>query len=395
MFYTSVDRTRSNTSCGCAGGEVARACHRLQRTSIAPSEHCRAWDKDVLRRSIAEIFFFANVAQTSYYFCCDWKISKGIIERMVELGAFERLDVRSVWKHEANNFTRWLAQPENLNLLGETLGIGLELVASEQWIGDFRADIVCAEIHTDKPIVIENQLEATNHNHLGQIITYAAGTSATTIIWIATYFREEHRAALDWLNDNTAEDIQFFGIEIELWRIGDSVPAPRFNIVSSPNNWTKAVKATSSQSTTKQGEKYIRFWTGFRDFLQEHGFTQNRKPPNTHYYDFAIGHSLFVLVTLAGMRDQFLVVQINAKRPHYFKLLQQQQNELQAAFDERLIWDFSTERTQNYIVLRTEAIDPSDEAQWQAAYEWLMPRLFRMLEVFQPLIQQITRSDMA
>ena len=161
----------------------------------------------------------------------------------------EPVDLRGVWSDEAKNFTPWLA--DNLDVLETTLEIGLELEGVEETVGRFKADIICKD--TDDPaarrVLIENQLEQTDHNHLGQLLTYAAGLEAVTIIWIAKKFQEEHRAAIDWLNEITGKGIFFFGLEIELWRIEDSPPAPKFNIVSKPNDWSKSIRERDNAIT--------------------------------------------------------------------------------------------------------------------------------------------------
>ena len=159
------------------------------------------------------------------------------------LGRLQRVDLRTIWTSEPVQFTPWLARPENLEILGETLGLELELEAQEKEVGSFRADIVCRDIGTGSSVLIENQLEQTDHDHLGKLLTYAAGLQAVTVVWLAERFRDEHRAALDWLNDITHEESRFFGLEIELWRIGDSPAAPKFNIVSMPNDWSRSVRS--------------------------------------------------------------------------------------------------------------------------------------------------------
>lgn len=152
------------------------------------------------------------------------------------LGRLERVDLREVWQREANSFTPWLA--ENLHLIGEAIEMDLALEAVEKTVGTFRADIVARNVRTDGWVLIENQLDRTDHSHLGQILTYATGLKATTVVWIACQFADEHTAALDWLNSVTDENIRFYGLQIELWRI-DSSMAPKFNIVSRPNTWIK------------------------------------------------------------------------------------------------------------------------------------------------------------
>jgi hypothetical protein len=157
------------------------------------------------------------------------------------LGKLLKIDLRDIWLSESSDFTPWLAREENLQILAETLGLELELEAQEKAVGPFRADILCKDIGTNAWVLIENQLERTDHSHLGQLLTYASGLEAVTIVWIAARFTEEHRSTLDWLNRITDETFRFFGVEVELWRIGDSPAAPRFNIVSKPNNWNKLV----------------------------------------------------------------------------------------------------------------------------------------------------------
>ena len=172
----------------------------------------------------------------------------------VELSRLVHVDLREAWQDEAAHFTPWLAEQENLELLGDALGIGLELEATEQGVGPFAADILCKEPMRDQWVLIENQLEQTDHTHLGQIITYAAGLNAVTVIWIARKFVEQHRAALDWLNEITAEGTDFFGVEVELWRIGESsAVAPKFNIISKPNAWSKQIA-----KTPREGHKWDR-----------------------------------------------------------------------------------------------------------------------------------------
>ncbi len=157
----------------------------------------------------------------------------------MNLGRLEKItDLRDVWKTEAQDFTPWLATEGNLALLGDTVGLDLECEAVEKDVGPFRADILCRETGSNSLVLIENQVERTDHIHLGQLLTYAAGLNTVTIVWIAKRFTDEHRAAFDWLNEITGDEISFFGLEIELWRIGDSPIAPKFNVVSKPNEWT-------------------------------------------------------------------------------------------------------------------------------------------------------------
>ena len=176
------------------------------------------------------------------------------------LGRLTRVDPRKIWATEASDFTPWLAREENLAVLSETLDMELELEAQEKAVGPFRADILCKDIGSDAWVLIENQLERTDHRHLGQLLTYASGLEAVTIIWIAAHFNEEHRSTLDWLNKITDEDFRFFGLEVELWRIGDSPAAPRFNIVSKPNDWSRLVAQAARADEAELSETRLMQW---------------------------------------------------------------------------------------------------------------------------------------
>ena len=153
------------------------------------------------------------------------------------LAKIERVDLREAWPNEARDFTPWLA--ENIAELGEALGMDLELQQTEAAVGGYSLDVLATDLNQDRPVIIENQLEPTNHDHLGKLLTYAAGYDANVIVWLTREFRDEHRQALDWLNQRTGEDTQFFGVVVELWRIGDSLPAPHFKAVATPNEWRK------------------------------------------------------------------------------------------------------------------------------------------------------------
>ena len=169
-----------------------------------------------------------------------------------DLATIQRVDLRGVWSSEAADFTPWLA--ENIGKLGEALGMELEVEAQEAPVGGFALDILARDPENNRQVVIENQLGATDHTHLGQLLTYAAGFDANVIVWIARNFRDEHRGALDLLNRRTGEDTEFFGIEVELWRIDDSRPAPNFKLVATPNEWRKQTVQTIRHCVGRERE---------------------------------------------------------------------------------------------------------------------------------------------
>ena len=183
-----------------------------------------------------------------------------------DLGKIETVELRKIWPHEALDFTKWLAEDENLQLLGDTIGTELELIEVESSVGSFNVDIFANEVGTSRKVIIENQLEDTNHDHLGKIITYASGKDAEIIVWIVARARDEHRQAIEWLNQHTDNNFGFFLIEIQLWKIGDSKAAPRFHIIEQPNEWTKMVKLSAELTETERAK--LSYWTQYNEIAK-------------------------------------------------------------------------------------------------------------------------------
>jgi hypothetical protein len=212
----------------------------------------------------------------------------------MKLGKLKKINLREKWPHEALDFTRWLAESENLDELGDEIGLDIELIQTEAGVGRFSADILAQEETTGRKIVIENQLETTDHSHLGQILTYAAGIEAEYIVWIVKDARDEHKQAVDWLNEHTDEKINFFLVRIELWQIGTSDPAPKFVVVSRPNDWTKSVRGTVHDQSELSETKLLQleFWQQLRDFAASNNPPLKLRTPRAqHWYDVAIGRS--------------------------------------------------------------------------------------------------------
>lgn len=203
----------------------------------------------------------------------------------VELGRLVPVPPREVWTSEAHDFTPWLLA--NSDHLGEALGIELELSAAEHPVGGFSLDLVGRDLSNDTVVMVENQLEATDHGHLGQVLTYAAGTGASTIVWLATSFREEHRQALDWLNQRTADDVHFFGVQVSVVRIGDSSPAPFFEVVAKPNDWQKRLRtATRAGTVSPRGELYREFWFRYLERIAGRGWGRRQTPQPANWMNF-------------------------------------------------------------------------------------------------------------
>ena len=305
---------------------------------------------------------------------------------MTSLGRLSQVPLRRVWGSESSDFTPWLAHAGNLATLGEALGLELELEAQEQEVGPFRADILCKNTTTDHWVLIENQLARTDHTHLGQLLTYAAGLQAVTIVWIAERFTDEHRAALDWLNDITNERFNFFGVQVELWQIGSSDIAPRFAVVSKPNDWTKSVQqAAQAASNTPAKQLQLEFWTGFRAYMESQGSPiRCQKPLPQVWMNHSVGRSGFWLASVVSTWDSEanqwggeiraeLVIRTPAAKEHFAKLAAQQAAiEAEAGFP--LLWDNGGEYKQAKIYVRKKA-DVEDRALWPSHFQWLRTHL--------------------
>jgi len=312
------------------------------------------------------------------------------------LGKLQRINLREAWKHEATEFTPWLAQTENLDLLAEALGmVELELVGIEHWVGDFKLDILCSD--DDGQVIIENQLEKTNHSHLGQIITYASGVGARKVIWLAESFRTEHVAALDFLNQHTTEELSFFGVEVELWRIGDSPMAPSFNVVVKPNDWTKTSResAKAATTTTPTKQRQLKFWTEWAAWLQDKGSTlRTQKPYPKHWTDIALGRTgVRMAATLHSVKSR-LGMEVYIDHPNaksMFQQLRAQQAAIEAELQVSLQWD---EQLPNGNGCRISYVRPDspleDESQWPAYFAWLEDMAQRMSAVFRPRVRTLT-----
>lgn len=317
-----------------------------------------------------------------------------------ELGTLQRVELRDVWLHEAYHFTPWLAEAGNLAALSDTLGLDLEMVGLEVAVGPYVADIVCNDVMTKTTVLIENQLAKTDHSHLGQILTYAAGLEAKTVIWVASRFTDEHRAAVDWLNEITHEGWQFFGLEIELWRIGASPPAPRFNVVCRPNDWSRAVRektaAVESNSPTRAFQ--LRFWTAFKDYrtARKQGAP---KPSAQSWQSFRVGRTGFSLEGVVRHAENQLAVRLYincADLPikSVFRYLQSRQAEIHAALGFTLVWDELPDGKGSVAYVVRPDCHLDDEAGWPTYIEWLSTTIGKMESVFRPLVKPLQPADL-
>ena len=315
----------------------------------------------------------------------------------LNLGRLEKLDLRNVWLSESSHFTPWLAQPENLAVLADAVGLELELEGQERNVGPFRADILCKDVESEQWVLIENQLERTDHTHLGQLLTYAAGLQAVTIVWIAARFTEEHRATLDWLNEITDERFRFFGLEVELWRIGDSPPAPKFNIVSKPNDWSRnvgqAAKRIESEALTDTRQKQLAFWTMFRELLDARGGAlRGQKPSPQHWMNFKIGRSGFVLAATLNSTEKRAGVELYLNGPNAkadFQQLAQHRTAIQNETGFELTWIDKPERKGSRIAYFRDDVDVLNEHEWPQIADWLRTHLELLHQAFHSRVRAL------
>jgi len=312
------------------------------------------------------------------------------------LGTFEKVELRTVWGNEATDFTPWLAKPENLEKLSETLGMELETTGTEQSVGSFRADMLCKDSFSGNYVLIENQLEKTNHSHLGQILTYSAGLNIKTVIWIASSFTDEHRAALDYLNEITEEGFSFFGLEVELWKIDNSAPAVKFNVVSRPNNWTKNIReaAQHTGTITEVKQQQLAYWTAFRDFMEERrSVVRCQKGAAQHWMNMSIGRSGFgirarVNSVKSTISADFTMVTKTSKSVYQHFLSQREA--IEREYGGALEWHELLDGKESYIgVVRSDA-DFSNEADWQVQFDWLATNLEKFDRVFRNRVRLVT-----
>ena len=317
----------------------------------------------------------------------------------VNLGRLVKItDLRKAWISEPTDFTPWLAGEDNLSLLADTLGLELELVSQEHGVGPYRADVVCRNLNDGSLVLVENQLEKTDHVHLGQLMTYAAGLDAVTIVWIAKRFTDEHRAALDWINEVTGPRTSFFGLEIELWRIGDSPIAPKFNVVSEPNDWVKTAGGGGGVPASLQGQTETTalqqdFWRAFKEHVKQQGIPlkpQAARPQ--HWISLAIGRSGFHLSALVNTQTDTVGVELNmddALAKSHFHQLHRAREECERDLGVSLTWSELPESKKSRIYTERAGTPIGDPAGWPVAHAWLAETLQGFDRVFRPRIKAL------
>jgi hypothetical protein len=320
--------------------------------------------------------------------------SEPIVQR---LSRMEFKPLREVWPDEARHFTPWLL--ENSEYLAESLGIDLELEVSEHAIGAFSLDLFGRDVTHECPLIVENQLESTDHRHLGQLLTYAAGTDAKTVVWISAKFRDEHRQALEYLNDLAGDNARFFGIEVQVAVIADSPPAPLLNLVVQPSDWRSQVSAQrSSAGLSNSKAAYQSFWGQYLDQVHEQhpGLTNVRSPQGANWMNLNFPRK-GTYITSGFIRsgkltcELYIDVRPASRNSAIFEALLRNQTELEAALGTKLLWDRMEGKQACRIRLEHDA-SIADEESWPSLIEWLMKWQVAFKQVFYPAVQSLDDS---
>ena len=307
----------------------------------------------------------------------------------------EITDLREIWPNEATDFTPWLAEDENIELLADTIGIEIVVEDTEVSVGSFNADIYAKEADTGKRIVIENQLEPTDHDHLGKIITYAAGKDASYVIWVVKQARPEHKAAIEWLNAHTDSDVGFFLCEIKLYQIGTSDIAPQFVAVEAPNDWSKIAKATTNNSNSGASpatrQQRYEYWTAFNDYCNDNGLftngTKAYKASEDHWHP--VYHvprkNIDININRQQLRKSIEVsFDIYDDKALYDDLLEHKE-EIEAAVGSKLTWNAKDNRKASRIQLEKE-FSIENEEDWPQQFEWAMQITQKLIAATKPFI---------
>lgn len=301
----------------------------------------------------------------------------------MNIGTIKKVHLREIWKHEAYDFTNWLAEEANLSLLADELGISLLNPQTEVGVGKFSVDIL-AEDDRDHKVIIENQLEATNHDHLGKIITYAAGLQAETIIWVVARANEEHEQAINWLNENTTEQANFFLVKIEAWKIDNSVPAPRFNIIAKPNDWAKIVRQSGNNNVTELRLKQQEFWNKLRQYGDENSkYVKSwQKAHPQMWYNITIGTSKARLAGTIHDKDGFVGMELYIMdNKELFYSLFSHKEEIETQLGYSLDWQ-ELPKKKSARIITTKKGDFRDDAQEHQLIEWLHDKAELFTKVF-------------
>ncbi len=360
----------------------------------------------------------------------------------IKLSKLESVRLRDVWRHEANDFSKWMADANNLQILGEIVDIDLEFVERESRVGKFSLDILAKDKISGDKIIIENQLGRTDHKHLGQLITYASGHDAAALIWVVGAVNSEHQKAIEWLNKNSSESIDFYLVKIELWCIGDSKPAPRFEVIESPSNSTEPTKRPvirnkniprhyvppfstrdlgdpmnqnanfdpayqyhwgSKKITGKRTQttldirevkvKFLDFWTNFNEYLEECNRNFSIQSPRAQYYAITspgFARSVIKLMVVPNKKDIRCRIRFRNEHRAFYDFLKQREDTVEKSLDGKVDWE--THASSDSILMKLQVDDVFDASQQQKYFEWLADKATLFAKVFGEYYEKYQRA---
>jgi hypothetical protein len=303
---------------------------------------------------------------------------------MNTFGNLQQVDLREGWAHEAFDFTQWLVKSENLQMLSDEIGIEIAPIESEAKTGRYSVDILAEEENTGRKVIIENQLEQTDHDHLGKLITYASGLDAEYVVWIVKDANDEHRQALEWLNDHTGNELNFFLLKLELWKIDDSNPAVKFNTIVKPNEWTKTLREQSqSKNLSETKLMQLDFWQQFKTFCKEQDSRLGtRKAFPQHWYDISIGRSEGHISLTVNTRDNEMGCELYiSDDKNWFDELYEQRDVIESEIGTSLEWMRLDDKKASRIKLSKD-FDFEDRDRWPDYFEWLKEKADKFKQVF-------------
>ncbi len=307
------------------------------------------------------------------------------------LGKLHQIDPRTVWENEARDFTPWVR--DNLDLLAEAVGLDLELVETESRVGNYAVDVYAKDLATDRWVIIENQLAQTDHGHLGQLMAYAAGKEAGVVIWISPVFRDEHRQTLDWLNEIAGEKVSFFGIQIELLQVDDSLPAPNLKIVAQPNEWVRAVEQTVVSPRQQAYEAFFdvlleKVRSKYPDLTKaKHAFPQN-------WFGFPVGRSGFTINAVFGDKKTFRVelyidTSDRDRNKAAFDALYQDRQAIETEVGQIVTWDRLDDRRASRVHCSISGSIGDAQEKLEELQEWALELVWKFHEAFHSRVQKL------
>lgn len=309
---------------------------------------------------------------------------------VMKLGKLEEVDIRKVWPHEQYDFSKWLSSEENMQQLSETLNLSLTDIETEKFVGNYRCDILCKDEITGKVVLIENQLEPTNHDHLGKIITYASGLDASVVVWIVSAARDEHASAIEWLNKHTSDDLSFFLVEVHAYTIGDSAPAPLFKIIEQPNDFVKVVKSAAKNAEMNERQmNRFEFWKMLNDAIDNRGKPFNKHKATTdHWYTVAIGSSqCCISIDLVNKDHKIRVGLWIYDNKDLFDELHSHKKEIESSLGFELIWSRLDKRKASQICTYINGLDFNNQDNYPELIDKSIDLVLALRKAFKPFLK--------